>query len=64
MQLRKLNKTLEHMEEEIKENTARIMKEKEEQLLSRLFKRKNKTKTNIQTEISTVDNSNILEKLI
>ena len=52
------------MEQEIKENTARIMKEKEEQLLSRLFKRKNKTKTNIQTEISTVDNSNILEKLI
>ena len=52
------------MEQEIKENTARRIKEKEEQLLSRLFKRKNKTKTNIQTEISTVDNSNILEKLI
>ena len=64
MQLRKLNKTLENIENEIKENTARIMKEKEEQLLSRLFTRKNKTKTNILTEISTVDNSNILEKQI
>ena len=28
------------MEQELKENTARIIKEKEEQLLSRLFKRK------------------------
>ena len=64
MQLRNLNKTLENIEIEIKENSARIMKEKKEELLSRLFKRKNKTKTNIQTEISTVDNSNILEKLI
>ena len=41
MQLRKLNKTLENIEQEIKESTARIIKEKEEQLLSRLFKRKN-----------------------
>ena len=64
MQLRNLNKTLENIEIEIKENSARIMKEKKEELLSRLFKRKNKTKINIQTEISNVDNSNILEKLI
>ena len=52
MQLRNLNKTLENIEIEIKENSARIIKEKKEELLSRLFKRKNKTKTNIQTEIS------------
>ena len=64
MQLRNLNKTLENIEIEIKENNTRSMKEKKEELLSRLFKRKNKTKINIQTEISNVDNSNILEKLI
>ena len=57
MQLRKLNKTLEAIEQQIKENTAQIMKEKEQELLSRLFTKKNKIRNKKHAEISLVDDT-------